>query len=636
VKPSPPPSLPPLLPAPLLLPLLPPLELAVPLLLPAPLLPPLLLALPLLPPLALPLPLPLLLPLEPPSSANNPEPEVSSPQAVATATSATLAYTTEPGPYRLIPLRMIPCPVGCCKVGYPAHMPKRVAVFWPGDARAKPNELALPSVEEATLQLEKALKHLGRTPYRVPGFLSKPHEAIEKLGPVNDPMVGVCVHWLYGPHTTDGAVGKDNPLLLASNFSGRWPGLVGLLNTGACLESLGRPHSRAWTDAPDWSADPVFMERLAEWCESGRIAYPEDEIAYSAAVSAPAQRVAREVAREIRDRRVLIMMLGDTSMGMINGYFGPRLLNPHGFTEHKIDQAWIIDRGRRIEDKRIDDALRFVKDRGVTFHWGERAPGAAAVGGGAEDFDERATREQLRDYLVVLDLAREFKADCIGWQYQLGLIPLRPPSDFAEGLLNSTCRPEGNGDVMITSTEADQGNVVPMEMMKFLLRKKGLHQAVMFHDVRWGAMHEGRFLWVLLNSGSCGAYAFNHDPDTLKGVHSWRQPALYFPTPGGTFAGESLPGRMTWARAYIKGGVLWMDVGRGEVVKLPPAVRDQWWEGTTREWPLMVCDMGVSRDGLMAHYLSNHAAVAYGDVFEEMVALSQELGFKVRVLGKGT
>ena len=39
------------------------------------------------------------------------------------------------------------------------------------------------------------------------------------------------------------------------------------------------------------------------------------------------------------------MMLGDTSMGMINGYFGPRLLNPHGFTEHKIDQAWIIDRG---------------------------------------------------------------------------------------------------------------------------------------------------------------------------------------------------------------------------------------------------------------------------------------------------
>src|SRR5262245_53312502 len=172
-----------------------------------------------------------------------------------------------------------------------------------------------------------------------------------------------------------------------------------------------------------------------------------------------------------------------------------------------------------------------------------------------------------------------------------------------------------------------------MELMKRLLKEKGLHQAVMFHDVRWGAEHEGRFLWVLLNSGSCGAYAFNHEAATLSGVHSYRQPAAYFPIPGGTFAGESLPGPMTWARAFIKDDAMWMDVGRGEVVRLPPATRDAWWEGTTRQWPFMAADLGVDRDTLMAHYLSNHIAVAYGDVFEEMVALSQALGMKVRVLG---
>ena len=504
-------------------------------------------------------------------------------------------------------------------------MTKRIALYWPGDARAKPNELALPEISEATAQMERALKKLGREPYRVEGFIAKPHEAIEKLGPIDDPTVAICVHWFYGPHTTDGFVGKDNPLLLASNFSGRWPGLVGLLNTGACLEMLGRPFSRAWTDAADWTKDDVFMQRLDEWCSSGRIAYPEDEIRYHAPVSDRAASHARAVADEIRRRRILVLMLGDTSMGMINGYFGPRLLNMHGFTEHKIDQAWILDRGKRIDEKRIDQALAFVKEKGATFHYQER---------GITDFDEKATREQLRDYLVVLDMIGEFKADCLGWQYQLGLIPLRPPSDFAEGLFNSTCRPESNGDTIATATEADQGNVVPMELMKRLLKKKGLHQAVMFHDVRWGAMHEGRFLWVLLNSGSSGAYAFNHDPDTLRGVHSYRQPSLYFPTPGGTFAGESMPGAMTWARAYIKGGALWMDIGRGEVVKLPPAVRDVWWDGTTREWPFMAADMGIGRDTLMAHYLSNHVAVAYGDVFGEMVALSQELGFKVRVLGK--
>jgi L-fucose isomerase-like protein len=502
-------------------------------------------------------------------------------------------------------------------------MKQRIALFWPGDAREKPNQLALPNAEEATQQLERALTRLGRSSYRVPGFLSKPHEAIEKLYPVQDPLIGVCVHWFYGPHTTEGVVGKDNPLLLASNFSGQWPGLVGLLNTGACLEMLERKHARIWSAAPDLSRDDVFMAQLEEWCSTGQIAHSEKDIAYHAPISERESQLAREVADELRARRALILMLGDTSMGMINGYFGPRELHKHGFAEHKVDQAWIIDRGRRIADARIDGALAFVKEKGVTFHWGER---------GASDFDERATREQLRDYLVVKDLLEEFKADCLGWQYQLGLIPLRPPSDFAEGLFNSVCRPEGDGDTVACATEADQGNVVPMEMMKRLLKKKGLHQAVMFHDVRWGHEHDGRFLWVLLNSGSCGAYAFNHEPDTLEGVHTYRQPALYFPTPGGTFAGESLPGKMTWARAYLKQGVLWMDIGKGEVVKLPPAVRDAWWEGTTREWPFMAADMGIGRDTLMAHYLSNHVAVAYGDIFGEMVALSQELGFKVRIL----
>lgn len=501
---------------------------------------------------------------------------------------------------------------------------KRIAVFWPGDARAKPNELATPNMMEATAQVEKALKKLGREPYRIEGFLAKPHESIEKLGPIDDPMIGVCVHWFYGPHTTDGVVGKDNPLLLASNFSGRWPGLVGLLNTGACLESLGRRFSRAWTEAADWTQDATFMARLDEWCTTGHIRYPEDQIRYHAPVTREASALAADVALEIRRRRVLLMMLGDTSMGMINGYFGPRLLNKHGFTEHKIDQAWIIDRGARVADRRIQDAFKFCLDAGLKFHWGEN---------GATDFDEKSTKEQLRDYLVALDLIAEYKADCLGWQYQLGLIPLRPPSDLAEGLFNSTCRPESNGDTVACATEADQGNAVPMELMKRLLKKKGLHQAVMFHDVRWGGRHDGRFLWVLLNSGSCGAYAFNHDPKTLKGTHSYRQPPIYFPTAGGTFAGESLPGKMTWARAYIKSGELWMDVGQGEVVKLPPAVRDSWWEGTTREWPFMAADMGISQETLMAHYLSNHVAVAYGDIFGEMVALSQELGFKVRILG---
>ena len=506
-------------------------------------------------------------------------------------------------------------------------MSRKVAVFWPGDYRAKPNEWARPQSEEATGQLVAALKKLGRSPYVVEGYLTRPDEAIGKLGPIDDPMIGLFVHWTYAPHTVDGVVGKDSPLLLASNFSGTWPGLVALLNTAASLESVGRAASRIWTDSPDWTADAAFMERLDEWCSTGRIAYDESELHAAAPVSSEAHSLAALVHEGIRRRRVLALMLGDTSMGMINGYFGPRLLYPIGFSEHKVDQAWLVERTRQVDDRRVDDAFRFVQDRGVTFHWGEED---------AEDFTAESTREQLRGYLAVLDLLEEFGADCVGWQYQLGLLKLLPPSDFAEGLLNSHARPEGDGHPIITSTEADQGNLVPMEMMKRLLEAKGLPGAVMFHDVRWGAEHDGRWLWVLLNSGSCSAFAFNHDVESLRGVHSYRQPAGYFPVPGGTFAGESLPGPITWARAWIdRRGELVMDLGRGESVALPEDVRESWWRGTTRQWPFMAADLGCSMPTVMAHYMSNHVAVAYGDIFGEMLALSRMLGFRVRVMSGG-
>jgi L-fucose isomerase-like protein len=503
-------------------------------------------------------------------------------------------------------------------------MSKKVAVFWPGDYRAKPNEWALPQSRETTAQLVAALKKLGRSPYLVEGYLTRPNEAISKLGPIDDPMVGVFVHWTYAPHTVDGVVGKDNPLLLASNFSGTWPGLVALLNTGASLESVGRQASRVWTDAADWPSDARFMERLDEWCSTGRIGYDTSEIHASAAIAPGAVALAERVFQQIRKKRVLALMLGDTSMGMINGYFGPRLLYPIGFSEHKVDQAWLIERSESISTARIDDAFAFVRDKGVVFHWGET---------GAEDFTPESTRSQLRCYLTVLDLLDEFKTDCLGWQYQLGLLKLLPPSDFAEGLLNSHARPEGNGHVVVTSTEADQGNLVPMELMKRVLEAKSVPGAVMFHDVRWGAVHDGRFLWVLLNSGSCGAYAFNHDPSTLKGVHSYRQPAGYFPVPGGTFAGASLPGPITWARTWIdRQGELVMDLGRGESVELPDDVREAWWRGTTRQWPFMAADLGCSVETIMAHYMSNHIAVAYGDLLSEMIALSRSLGMRIRVL----
>jgi len=198
----------------------------------------------------------------------------------------------------------------------------------------------------------------------IKGFLTKPSESIAKLGPVDDPMIGVFVHWTYGPHTCDGVVGKNNPLLLASNFSGTWPGLVALLNTGACLESLKRPFSRIWTSHKYWTKDKQFMERLEQWCSTGQINYPTHELHHIAPISEAANKLADAVYEEVQRKRILALMLGDTSMGMINGYFGPRVLARLGFAEHKVDQSWISVRIRIV--RAVSAVTLKVEDRGGT------------------------------------------------------------------------------------------------------------------------------------------------------------------------------------------------------------------------------------------------------------------------------
>src|SRR5262249_22012904 len=157
------------------------------------------------------------------------------------------------------------------------------------------------------------------------------------LAGIDDPMIGVYAHWVYGPHTTDGVVGSDTPLLLASNFDGTWPGLVGLLNTGACLTSLGRKHSRLWSDAGDLTTDEWFMDSLDGWVRTGVLEH--DTHCIRDADTRTTSRFADDVHAAMRAKRPLAAMLGDTSMGMINGYFGPQRLARVGFSEHKIDQA---------------------------------------------------------------------------------------------------------------------------------------------------------------------------------------------------------------------------------------------------------------------------------------------------------
>ena len=220
-------------------------------------------------------------------------------------------------------------------------MGRRVVCFLPGDYRPVPNELAKPNVDAFAGALTGALHALGHEPKLLDHFLTSPADAIDTLSGIDDPMIGLYAHWVYGPHTTDGVVGHDAPLLLASNFDGTWPGLVGLLNTGACLTSLGRAHSRLWSDAADLTTDEWFMESLDTWVRTGSVDHDAGCIHDAPApIESP---VVDGVLDRLRAKRPLAAMLGDTSMGMINGYFGPQRLRARR-VQRAQDRSGVGDR----------------------------------------------------------------------------------------------------------------------------------------------------------------------------------------------------------------------------------------------------------------------------------------------------
>ncbi len=162
------------------------------------------------------------------------------------------------------------------------------------------------------------------------------------------------------------------------------------------------------------------------------------------------------------------------------------------------------------------------------------------------------------------------------------------------------------------------------------------------HDIRWGDVDrsgtvEG-YIWVFLISGAAPPA---HFIGGWAGASSERQPAMYFPSGGGTLKGVSKPGEIVWSRIYIESDRLCMDLGRAGVVELPPAETERRWQATTPQWPIMhAMTYGVSRDQMMARHQSNHVQVAYAHGAEEAdralwakASMASSMGIEVFLCG---
>src|SRR6202163_3687919 len=126
-----------------------------------------------------------------------------------------------------------------------------------GDLRLSANQrcwLAQAKAEEA---VTNAIRREGRDvrrghacdPEKGHGFIDSQKYGMEVFRgiPPDAPLVVVEAVWQYSHHLLHGLYTHRGPILTVANWSGEWPGLVGLLNLNASLTKAGVKYSPLWS-----------------------------------------------------------------------------------------------------------------------------------------------------------------------------------------------------------------------------------------------------------------------------------------------------------------------------------------------------------------------------------------------------
>src|SRR3989442_12240302 len=76
-------------------------------------------------------------------------------------------------------------------------------------------------------------------------------EVFRQLDP-HPPLIVAEAVWQYSQHILPGLSTHRGPILTVANWSGTWPGLVGMLNLNGSMTKAGIPYSRLWSaDFPE-------------------------------------------------------------------------------------------------------------------------------------------------------------------------------------------------------------------------------------------------------------------------------------------------------------------------------------------------------------------------------------------------
>jgi hypothetical protein len=521
-----------------------------------------------------------------------------------------------------------------------------------GDLRLSANQKCWPEQAKMEGTLGQALKAEGWTVCRAHpfdkqkqhGFIDSQKMGIEvfrQLDP-HAPLIVAESVWQYSHHVLAGLTTHRGPILTVANWSGTWPGLVGMLNLNGSLTKAGVRYSTLWSE--DFQ-DGFFRSGLRQWLQEGVVTHDQSHVKDLRLLKLPLadEQLGQRAARRFRQQKAILGVFDEGCMGMFNAIIPDDLLHATGVFKERLSQSTLYAAMQQVSDSEARGVLDWLLKKGMTFHWGKDEE---------TELTEAQTLQQCKMYVAAVRLADEFGCGAIGIQYQQGLKDLTPASDLAEGLLNNMDRPPVKaaksgrvlfaGEAVPHFNEVDECAGLDGLVTYRLWRELGFAPENTLHDLRWGQHYKGDgvndYVWVFLISG---AVPPAHLIGGYRGATSERQPPMYFRLGGGSIKGVSKPGPIVWSRVFVMDGKLHCDLGVGEAAKLPEKETQRRWRETTPQWPIMhaVLD-GVTRDQMMARHKANHIQVVYAPNAKQAAracrikaAMLAELGLEVHLCG---
>lgn len=530
---------------------------------------------------------------------------------------------------------------------------KQVLLVASGDLRLAANQNCWPAQQAMEEALGDVVARLGYELVR-----AHPYKEDERHGFISSQKEGMCVFagidpnaklivaeavWQYSHHVLAGLLSHKGPILTVANWSGQWPGLVGMLNLNGCLTKAGVKYSTLWSE--DFRTDSQFQSNLRRWLEKGSVKHNLRHVTPLSQVKIPSNeaRLGEALAEQLMRQKAIMGVFDEGCMGMYNAIIPDEVLNPMGVYKERLSQSALYYETTQVRDDEAQAGMQWMRHRGMKFVTGPDPE---------TDLTEQQILTQCKMYIAAVRIADDFGCHTIGIQYQQGLKDLLPASDLVEGMLNNTDRPpvmsrDGQrelyaGRALPHFNEVDECSGLDALMTHRIHLAMGQPPETTLHDVRWGDWDRSQtvrdYVWVFLISGSAPPA---HFIDGWAGASSERQPPMYFRLGGGTLKGVSKPGEIVWSRIYLDKGRPRMDIGRAGVVRLPAEETQRRWQATTPQWPIMHAVLyGIDRDQFMAKHQANHIQVAYAhnerdadSVLFAKAAMAQALGIKVNLCG---